>query len=87
MSYVPTPIIIPFEDDFPRVRELARDIQKVLEDYRERNPMVTDREVAAALRVSRASRSISTRLIATVIAGALALGVAAVMALLFVTGG
>ena len=55
MSYVPMPMMTPSGQDSPRVRELSREIQTLVEDYRQRNPRVTSDEISAALHAARSS--------------------------------
>lgn len=48
MTFVPTPVV-PTEDLSPRARDLARNLETSLQEFRQRNPSLTDAEVRQAL--------------------------------------
>jgi hypothetical protein len=70
---VPTPVQ---EDVSPRARDLARNLEQSLAEYRSRNPTLSDAEIRQALSLMSQSRSSGARalLLGLLVAG-LAIGV------------
>lgn len=78
MAFVPTPHTPIAADVSPRARDLARNLEKAVEEYRSRNPGLSDAEIRQALMLMGRSRAPGgpAALVALLLAGLAALGVA-----------
>ena len=84
MSYVPivpTPVQ---EDVSPRARDLARNLEQAVAEYRSRNPSLSDAEIRQALSLMSRSRSPAAR---PVLLGLLAAGLAIGVIVTFMASG
>lgn len=80
MAFVPTPHTPQSPRNLnvsPRARDLARSLEKSLEEFRERNPSVTDGEIRQALMLLSERRSAGGGRVALVMAAALGVAVLA----------
>lgn len=78
MAFVPTPHTPTTVDVSPRARDLARSLEKAVEEYRSRNPGLSDAEIRQALMLMGRSRAPGgpAALVALVLGGLAALGLA-----------
>lgn len=81
MTFVPTPSTTPAVQVSPRARDLARTLEKAVEDYRAHNPQLSDPEIRQALMLMSRRRSPvgSALLTGLVAAGLVVLGVVVFM--------
>ena len=79
MTFVPTPHTPPSVHVSPRARDLARSLEKAVEEYRAKNPQLSDAEVRQALALLSQTRSAAGPglLLGLVAAGLAVLGVVA----------
>lgn len=86
MSYVPTPIVTPGMNVSPRAQDLARTLEKAVEEYRQRNPSLSEQEIRQALMVMSQTRSAAgPRILATTLG--VGLLVAGLVAFFVIEGG
>jgi hypothetical protein len=86
MSYVPTPIVTPGMNVSPRAQDLARTLEKAVEEYRHRNPSLSDEEIRQALMVMSQNRSAAAPRILAIVLG-LGLAVLGLVAFFFLQEG
>ena len=82
MTYVPTPVVPPTANVSPRARDLARTLEGAVQEYRQRNPSLTDEEVRQALTVMSSQRMAGSKAMVLSLALGLALAVLAAAFLL-----
>lgn len=86
MSYVPTPIVTPGMNVSPRAQDLARTLEKAVEEYRQRNPSLSDAEIRQALMVMSQNRSAAAPRVLAIVLG-LGLAVLGLVAFFFLQEG
>lgn len=57
MTFIPTPHTVVTEGIPPRARDLARNLEQAIQEYRTRNPGLTDAEIRQALALMGRSRA------------------------------
>jgi len=75
MAFVPTPHVPVESNVSPRARDLARNLEKAVEEFRSRNPTLSDQEIRQALLLMNRSRApVAAGLLAGLLAAGLAVG-------------